>query len=66
MKLEKREIMLNEADSVKDICYMEKTLLNEYLHALSSVQTKEEAQELMRCMQEVQEDLLLLKDMIQE
>ena len=30
MKLEKREITLNETDSLKDIYYMEKTLLREY------------------------------------
>lgn len=30
MKLEKREITLNEKDSVTDMLYMEKTLLNAY------------------------------------
>lgn len=30
MKLEKREITLNEADSVTDMLYMEKTLLSTY------------------------------------
>ncbi len=30
MKLEKREITLNEADSLKDVYYLEKTLISEY------------------------------------
>ena len=30
MKLEKREITLNEADSLKDVYYLEKSLISEY------------------------------------
>jgi len=33
MKLEKREITLNEIDSVKDAFVMQKILLNEYVMA---------------------------------
>ena len=66
MKLEKREITLNEADSIKDAFYAEKLLLMEYVHALSCVQTKSERHELTRLMQEVQTDMLFLQGMIEE
>ncbi len=66
MKLEKREITLNEADSIKDAFYVEKTLLMEYVHALATVQTKEERHELLRLMQEVQTDMLFLQSMLEE
>ena len=35
MKLEKREITLNESDSLKDLLFFEKALLNEYVEALA-------------------------------
>lgn len=66
MKLEKREITLNEADSIKDAFYVEKLLLTEYVHALASVQTKSERHELLRLMQEVQTDFLFLQGMLEE
>lgn len=66
MKLEKREITLNEADSIKDAFYVEKLLLTEYVHALASVQTKSEGHELLRLMQEVQTDMLFLQGMLEE
>lgn len=66
MKLEKREITLNEADSIKDAFYVEKTLLMEYVHVLASVQTKSERHELLRLMQEVQTDMLFLQSMLED
>ena len=38
MKLEKREITLNERDSIKDAYYMQKVLLNEYICSLEKVE----------------------------
>ena len=41
MKLEKREITLNEFDSLKETFYMEKMLVNEYLECLTKAARKE-------------------------
>ncbi|MBO5240190.1 MAG: hypothetical protein J6B56_02070 [Clostridia bacterium] len=64
MKLEKREITLNEYDSVKDAFYAEKILLVEYVHALAQAQRKETQGELLRLMKEVGEDMLFLRDLM--
>lgn len=64
MKLEKREITLNEFDSLKDAFYMEKVLLFEYMQALSKAERKETQGELFRLMKEVGEDMLLLRDLM--
>lgn len=66
MKLEKREITLNEFDSLKETFYMEKLLLNEYLECLTKATRKETRKELMRLMQEVGEDLSLAQDLMQK
>ncbi|MBQ8291491.1 MAG: hypothetical protein IJX88_03150 [Clostridia bacterium] len=65
MKLEKREITLNEADSVKDVYQTEKFLLYEYVNALSKVQTKEARSAMMSLIKEVGEDMLFMKELIQ-
>ncbi len=57
MKLEKREITLNEADSLKDVFYLEKTVLAAYADALCAARTKEEKDVLLRLMREAGEDL---------
>ena len=41
MKLEKREITLNEADSLRDMLYTEKTVLTEYTKALEQALSKQ-------------------------
>lgn len=64
MKLEKREITLNEADSLKDAFYIEKTLLAEYAHALSKASKKETRTELLRFMKETGEDLFFVRDLM--
>ena len=64
MKLEKREITLNEFDSLKDAFYMEKTLLAEYVHALSKAERKETRGELLSLMKEVGEDMLFIRDLM--
>ena len=60
MKLEKREITLNETDSVKDAFVMQKILLNEYVMALEKVERKEVRGELTRLLQDSCEDLFFL------
>ena len=41
MKLEKREITLNEKDSLQDACYIQKGLLAAYTQGLEGVERKE-------------------------
>ena len=62
MKLEKREITLNEMDSVKDAFIMQKILLNEYIIALEKVERKETRGELIKLLQDSCEDLFFLCD----
>ena len=60
MKLEKREITLNEFDSLKETFYLEKTLLNEYVAGLCKLQRKETQQEVLGLIRETGEELLLV------
>lgn len=64
MKLEKREITLNEFDSLKDAFYMEKVLLGEYVNALGRVERQETKKELLRLMKEAGEDLCFVRDLM--
>ncbi len=64
MKLEKREIALNEADSLKDALYTEKILLNEYTHILTRAVSKATRNELGYLMNEVSQDALLVCDLL--
>ena len=64
MKLEKREITLNEFDSLKETFYMEKMLVNEYLECLTKATRRETRKELLRLMQEVGEELSLAQDLM--
>ena len=57
MKLEKREITLNECDSLKDAYYFQKTLLREYAEVREAAQRTETQGELSRLMREVGEDM---------
>jgi rubrerythrin len=41
MKLEKREITLNEKDSITDMLYLEKTLLSVYEKGLKTTESKQ-------------------------
>lgn len=66
MKLEKREITLNEFDSLKETFYMEKMLVNEYLECLTKTARKETRKELLRLMQEVGEELSLAQDLMKK
>lgn len=57
MKLEKREITLNEADSLKDVYYLEKTLLREYSARLSLAKCQETKHELSTLVKQVTADM---------
>ena len=65
MKLEKREITLNEFDSLKEMFYLEKMLLNEYLECLCKAERKETCGELLRMMREVGEDLNFARNLME-
>ena len=63
MKLEKREITLNETDSLKEGLYIEKLLLGEYIETLFKTERKDVRAELLCLMQETGEDMCLLLDL---
>ena len=65
MKLEKREISLNETDSLRDAFAVEKMLLYAYVDALAAVERRETRKEILRFMQETGEDLCFVKDLLQ-
>jgi hypothetical protein len=64
MKLEKREITLNEEDSIKDVFYLQKTLLHEYVYALTRVETKARREEVEGLLRETLKDATLLRELM--
>ena len=56
MKLEKREITLNEADSLKDVYYLEETLLRAYEAGRTLAARKEVCNEIARLIKQSEED----------
>lgn len=63
MKLEKREITLNERDSILETAYTAKALLVEYAFALCHTKRKEVRKELLSGMQELGEEVSFLFDL---
>lgn len=63
MKLEKREITLNEYDSLSDAYLFEKTLLGAYAESLEIIKRKEIRKTVLDCMRETAEDIFLLLDL---
>jgi hypothetical protein len=57
MKLEKREITLNEADSLKDVFYIERTLFREYSEGKGRSDRKDVNNELATLVEEAKEDM---------
>ena len=66
MKLEKREITLNEKDSLKDLLLLEKALLGQYTDALARVTRKEFRQQILQLIQETAEEIFWTKDLLDE
>ena len=66
MKLEKREITLNETDSVKDVLYTQKALLAEYVDVLESAERKATREELLRLLKATGEDMCFMCDLTRE
>lgn len=64
MKNSKREITLNEKDSIKDLLASERGLLNGYVFALFHAERKETRRYLSDCLCEVAEDVFFLTDVL--
>ena len=64
MKLEKREITLNEKDSIRDILLLERSLMERYVDALVQVERKEERERLLTLVKETAEDIFGLNDLL--
>ncbi len=64
MKLEKREITLNEKDSLTDAVFMQKTLLNGYVCAMERAYKRETRKELLRLFAKAGEDFYFLIDLL--
>ena len=66
MKLEKREITLNETDSLKDVYYLEKTLLREYSARLALAKCQETKHELSALIEQVTQDMKTVESLIKK
>ena len=64
MKLEKREITLNEADSIKDVFFMEKALLQAYSLQLSKAESKQTRAEMVKLLSETGENVYFVADLM--
>ena len=64
MKLEKREITLNEEDSIKDMYFFEKNLQTQYAQGVKFAERKETEGELSRLMREAEKDAVLCAELI--
>ncbi len=65
MKLEKREITLNEKDSVTDMLLMQKTLIKAYVYGMERAERKEIRKTLLQMIERAGEDFYLLKDTLE-
>lgn len=65
MKLEKREITLNEKDSLQDTCYMQKGLLTAYMQGLDGVERKEIRQYIKQRIDEIRKETQSLEKQIE-
>lgn len=66
MKLEKREITLNEADSIRDVLETEKTLLRAYASQLEYAERKETRAKLLEHLNESGENVYRVVDWQEE
>ena len=66
MKLDKREITLNEQDSLRDVLFLEKALLLAYVEGLGKVNRKETRERLLDFIKEGANDLFLVNDLLEK
>ena len=64
MKLEKREITLNEYDSLKDVFFLHKSLLQHGLDGMENISKKETETAFFAWWKETGEDLLFVQDLM--
>ena len=64
MKLEKREITLNEYDSLRDIFYLERLQFGEYARVLEKLIRKEVKGEVLRLSKETGEEICLMAELM--
>ncbi|MBE7079957.1 MAG: hypothetical protein E7371_01815 [Clostridiales bacterium] len=64
MRLEKREITLNEKDSLKDLLLLEKALLGQYTDALTRVTRKELRERILELVKETSGEIFWMKDLL--
>ena len=64
MKLEKRDITLNEKDSLKDLLLLEKALLGAYTDTLTRVSRKELRDCLLTLVEETAKEVFWAKDLL--
>ncbi len=64
MKLEKREITLNEKDSLTDAFMMQKALLNGYVCAMEKATRTETKKTLLQLLQNAGEDYFYIGDLL--
>ncbi len=60
MKLKKREITLNEADSLQDMYYLEKSLLGAYERGIENAAQKQTVNELNKGKAETEKEMAFL------
>ncbi len=66
LRLEKREITLNEKDSICDMLRFEEGVLREYAGALSKIKRKETRQAVTENMRAVAEEIFMLSDLVED
>ena len=66
LRLEKREITLNEKDSICDMLRFEEGVLREYSGALSKIKRKETRQAVTENMRAVAEEIFTLSDLVED
>lgn len=63
MKLEKREISLNESDSINDALNAQRILLIEYAQTLNKIGCKQTRNTVIENIREIVEDIFTLSDL---
>ena len=66
MRLEKREITLNEQDSLRDLLLLEKSLLNEYVTGITALSRKELRESVLDLIQETAKEVFLVYDLLEK
>lgn len=66
MRLEKREITLNEQDSIRDLLLLEKSLLNEYVTGITALSRKELRESVLDLIQETAKEVFLTYDLLEK